>query len=128
MPPGSRLTRKRPAETDAKEQVGAAAPEESLWDSLLNGRDPKRNGVELARAQPSSIDGVVCDAEEQPLYILTEVQHISLFFPTCVTRDRKNNLLLDWEWLKLLPPDTYILLYALCVRSRAASVWCRTPS
>lgn len=88
-------------------------PEETLWQSLLNGRDPKRNGVLLARAEPSSLDGVVCTGEEQHLYILTEVQHISLFFPSAVTRDRKNNLLLDWEWLKPLPADLYHIIYCL---------------
>jgi len=88
-------------------------PAESLWESLLHGRDPRQNGTELSRAQPSSVDGIVCDAEEQRLYILTEVQHLSLFFPSAVTRDRKNSLLLEWEWLKLLPPDLYRIVYTL---------------
>jgi len=88
-------------------------PAESLWESLLHGRDPRQNGTELSRAQPSSVDGIVCDAEEQRLYILTEVQHLSLFFPSAVTRDRKNSLLLEWEFLKLLPPDLYRIVYTL---------------
>ena len=113
MAAGSRSTRKRAAEGDAEGQGEAAQPEESLWESLLNGRDPRRSGVVLTRAQPSSIEGVTCDAEEHRLYILSEVQHLSLFFPSAVTRDRKNNLLLDWEWLKLLPPDLYCIVYAL---------------
>ena len=109
MPPHKRS---RDDETSAHMQP---APDESVCTSLNADRDPVQRGLlVLARMQPSNIDGVLCEAEgEKRLYVITEVEHIARFFPPAVTRDRENNLLLNWEFLKLLPPCWYALVFPL---------------
>ena len=92
----------------------SSAPEESVWDALNAGRDPCRGGITWVRADPSALHCCTCDAEgENRAYILTDKEQISRFFPSAVTRDKKNPLLVNWEFLKLLPAASYVLVFPL---------------
>ena len=119
---------KRQRGTD--EASGAAAvdarPNESVWESLQAGRDPHRNGKTLAHVDPVRLEGVACDADgEQRAFVLTETEHLSLFFPSAVTRDKNKPLLPDWSFIQLLPPAWYAIVFAVqgqpCFRAVSAS-------
>jgi hypothetical protein len=107
---------KRQRGTDAASSLAAddVRPSESVWESLEAGRDPHRNGKTLARVDPACLDGVSCAADgEQRAYVLTETEHLSLFFPAAVTRDKNKPLMPDWSFIKLLPPDWYAIVFAV---------------
>ena len=57
---------------------------------------------------------VQCASGEQRGYVLTEPDQLSQFLPPDVTRDRGgNNLLPAWDYVKLLPPAFYVLVFEL---------------
>ena len=94
---------------------------ESVVDALNAARDPSvvHNEKEtiLGHAEQQSLEGLSCsDATdgEQRCYILSEFAQLGLFLPTSVKkRDSKNNLLIDWSYLKLVPPDWYSIVFPL---------------
>ena len=107
----SRQSRKRSSD-DLDDADAPQAASETVLEALAGGRDPRKGARSLVRAQASALVDVTCSADgEGRGYILTEVKDLSDFFPTALTRDRKNNLLPDWEWVKLLPPDFYRILH-----------------
>ena len=64
------------------------------------------------------LSGCACDVEgENRAYILTDKDQLSRFFPSAVTRDKKNSLLMHWDFLKLLPPAYYALFFPLSGQS-----------
>ena len=70
--------------------------------------------ITWVRADPSALHCCTCDAEgENRAYILTDKEQICRFFPSAVTRDKKNPLLVNWEFLKLLPAASYVLVFPL---------------
>ena len=60
----------------------------------------------LPLATPAQLQGVAPGG-----YLLTEPEHLSKFLPSHATRDGKNNLLLNWDLLKLMPPSFYALVF-----------------
>ena len=63
--------------------------------------------------------GCACDAEgENRAYILTNKDQLSRFLPSAVTRDKKSPLLMNWDFLKLLPAACYVLVFPLRTQSR----------
>lgn len=114
MASSSRSKRSRAADVETEEDAGPAAPDESVIDSLAAGRDPRRKGATLFRAQPADFEGISFAADgESRAYLLTEPQHLSLFFPSGLTRDRNKPLLPDWNFVKLLPPSWYSIVFTL---------------
>ena len=68
-----------------------------------------------AAAAPTVFDeSVQCGSGEQRGYLLTEPDQLSHFLPSDVTRDRGGNSLLpSWDFVKLLPPAFYVLVFEL---------------
>ena len=61
----------------------------------------------------SSLRGVTCGDGDARCYLLSEFAQLGKFLPTSVqSRDPNNKLLISWEYLKLLPPAYYSIVYA----------------
>ena len=91
---------------------------EGVVDALNAGRDPKvvREEQEtiLGHAEQQSLDGVTCGEGDERCFLLSDFAQLGLFLPTSVKkRDDKNNLLIDWSYLKLVPPDWYSIVFQL---------------
>ena len=106
--------RKRSRGEDDSSEV---APIESPLTQLNAGQDPiihkAGNVYTLRRADPSELDGVGHDDGEKRAYLLRDPEAISMCFDKWATRDRKNNLLLNWSMLRQLPPAWYSIVFPL---------------
>ena len=100
-----------PAKVQRKEVV------ESVLDALDSGRALRslHGGVvtELKAASANVfIEGcdIACGEAEDRVFVLSEVDHISRFLPPDITREAHCTLL-DWSFVKLLPPDWYHIVF-----------------
>lgn len=95
---------------------GAAGSAETPWQALEAGRDPistQGRQVTLPRCK-SFDDSVSFDDAERRCYLLAEPEHLgSCFLPAALTRESGNRLLPSWEWMRLLPPEFYVIVFAL---------------
>ena len=87
-------------------------------DAMHEGHDPTvrtpRGTYTLQRAGLSEFDASVrCDNDGRRPYLLRKPEDIGEFFPSAITRERKNNLLVNWDFIKLLPPDWYVIVFEL---------------
>ena len=92
-------------------------PPESIIDAINNGRDPKaiHRGalVELKSSASASFieaSGIMCGEGENRCYILG-ADDISAFLPKEL-RFESNCTLVDWDFMKLVPPDWYAIVFA----------------
>lgn len=106
-----------PAAASSTSADGQRTSRDDIWAQLNAGHDPavtvKRGQHTFARTPAAQLEGVTCDDGEHRCYVLTEKEHLSVFLPTTVTRDRLNSLLITWELLKLMPPAFYVIVFAL---------------
>ena len=100
---------KRSADESVAASSSRSVSSTAVVGELNAGRDPKsRHGGQerLPPATPAQLQGVAPGG-----YLLTEPEHLSKFLPSHATRDGKNNLLLNWDLLKLMPPSFYALVF-----------------
>jgi len=92
--------------------------------ALNEGRDPAIGDRQMQRAGAELFDGTVaCDDGERRAYLLLEVETISEFFARSVTRERENSLLISWDFIRLLSPDWYTIVFKLsCPQLRFRAV------
>ena len=100
-----------PAKTQRTEEV------ESVLDALEGGRALKashnRMVTELQAASSSTfIDrcSITCGEGEDRCFVLSEVDHISRFLPPDIVREAHCTLV-EWSFVKLLPPDWYYIVF-----------------
>ena len=101
---------------------------ETIMDALEAGRALKvsHNGAvsELHAASTSTfIDGcsITCGEGEDRCFVLSEVDHISRFLPSDITREAHCTLA-DWGFVKLLPPDWYHIVFLDSLSGRYRSM------
>ena len=87
-------------------------------DILNDGRDPRVvNGSQesvLSRAAQETLINITCGDGEQRCFVLTEFAQLGLFLPTSIKkRDSENNLLISWDYLRLVPPDWYSIAFVV---------------
>lgn len=89
---------------------------ESVCDALNAGRDPKvlcgRQEIILPYARQEQLNGVTVGEGEQRCYLILEQDQIAHFLPKAITRDKHNPMLVAWEFLRMLPPDYYSIVFA----------------
>ena len=54
---------------------------------------------------------ITCGAGEARCYLLADQDDLALFLPKAVTREPNCSLLVDWNLMKLVPPDWYRLVF-----------------
>ena len=74
--------------------------------------NPVSSGISLVATDNTVLDDVQCDSLEQRCYLITNKDHIARLLPAAIVRDRENPLLIEWSFLKLLPPDWYVIVFA----------------
>ena len=103
------------ASADAGGASCAAKPPLSPLEAIRRGRDLQylRSGslATLSPAAQTSLDGVLCDEQQRRCLLITEKDHIARLLPPAITRDRDNPLLLEWSFLRMLPPDWYAIVF-----------------
>ena len=93
---------KRAADESAAASSSRSVPSTAVVGELNAGRDPRSRHGGQERLPPATLAQL---EEVAPGgYLLTEPEHLSKFLPPHATRDGKNNLLLNWDLLKLMPP------------------------
>lgn len=101
----------------SRDDGGASAeppqPEETILEALSGGRDLRRNGKELSRVDNALFTGCTELADGSIGYLLTAADQLATFLPRDLTRESGNNLLIDWSFIKLLPPAWYRIVFPL---------------
>lgn len=115
--PQGRSSRKRAASEEEKCGNNKAPARESVMEALAGGREPQatlQGGTitTLRRVDPATLDGVSAGVGESSAFMFTREQYPKLL-PSHVTLDPDNPLLLNWSYLKLLPPSWYAIVFEL---------------
>ena len=81
----------------------------NTWDCMSE-LHPKINGVQLLALSASAFDGVSCNETESRCFVVTDAEILSVLLPGGIARETGNDLLISWDYMKLLPPSWYTIV------------------